>query len=88
MKLINEVSIARCGLSLLMAEQRKYIKSLTNPTSPPRVQAATAASVIKSQQRWSNNFRRLAKYFEILTVSMENIFRIAMIQIILERVTS
>lgn len=44
--------------------------------------------VVERTFAWGNNFRRLSKDFEILTGSAENLFRIAMIQVILHRVIS
>jgi putative transposase len=43
--------------------------------------------VVERTLAWGNNFRRMAKDFEILTCSAENFFRISMIQIMLDRLT-
>ena len=42
--------------------------------------------VVERTLSWINNARRLSKDFEILTCSAENFIRIAMIQIMLDRV--
>ena len=42
--------------------------------------------VVERTFAWGNNFRRLSKDFEILSVSAENMFRIAMIQIVLKKI--
>jgi putative transposase len=41
--------------------------------------------VVERTFAWLNNFRRLAKDFEILTVTSENIIRIAMIKLTLAK---
>jgi putative transposase len=41
--------------------------------------------VVERTLSWINNCRRLSKDFEILTCSSENFIRIAMIQIMLDR---
>ena len=42
--------------------------------------------VVERTFAWINNFRRMAKDFEILTCAAENFIRISMIQIMLDRV--
>ena len=44
--------------------------------------------VVERTFAWANNFRRMAKDFEILTASAENLFRISMIQIMLGKLAS
>lgn len=41
--------------------------------------------VVERTFAWINNFRRMAKDFEILTCSAENFVRISMIQIMLDK---
>jgi putative transposase len=41
--------------------------------------------IVERTFAWINNFRRMAKDFEILTCSAENFIRIAMIQIMLDK---
>ena len=43
--------------------------------------------VVERTFSWINNFRRMAKDFEILTCSAENFVRIAMIQIMLDKIS-
>jgi putative transposase len=44
--------------------------------------------VVERTFAWANNFRRLSKDFEILTGSAENFFRISMVQIMLDKLTT